>query len=129
MLVPQAIRWDSCFASSAHSVTNLLKKFKQLNLDLFRGSLVLGYILWLVSSFARIGVFMLLSNKWIFSMFADPTKYFGCELGANTQFDKKNDRYIVNGSHDPDKLQEILDNFIEKFVLCPECENPETTLV
>lgn len=57
-----------------------------------------------------------------------PTKYFGCELGANTQFDKKNDRYIVNGSHDADKLQEILDNFIEKFVLCPECENPETTL-
>eukprot|EP00794_Sanderia_malayensis_P020012 gene20012-21973_t len=57
-----------------------------------------------------------------------PTKFFGCELGANTQFDKKNDRYIVNGSHDADKLQEILDSFIERFVLCPECENPETDL-
>eukprot|EP00112_Aurelia_sp_Birch-Aquarium-sp1_P012903 Seg272.2 transcript_id=Seg272.2/GoldUCD/mRNA.D3Y31 product="Eukaryotic translation initiation factor 5" protein_id=Seg272.2/GoldUCD/D3Y31 len=57
-----------------------------------------------------------------------PTKFFGCELGANTQFDKKNDRYIVNGSHDADKLQEILDTFIERFVLCPECENPETEL-
>ncbi|RDD40730.1 Eukaryotic translation initiation factor 5 [Trichoplax sp. H2] len=57
-----------------------------------------------------------------------PTKYFGCELGAQTQLDSKNDRYIVNGSHDGSKLQEILDGFIKKFVLCPECENPETDL-
>ena len=33
------------------------------------------------------------------------TKYFGCELGAQTQFDFKNERYIVNGSHDAAKLQ------------------------
>lgn len=59
---------------------------------------------------------------------AYPTKYFGCELGAQTQIDLKNERYIVNGSHDADKLQEILDGFIEKFVLCPDCENPETVL-
>ncbi|XP_002162828.1 eukaryotic translation initiation factor 5 [Hydra vulgaris] len=58
---------------------------------------------------------------------AYPTKFFGCELGAQTQIDKKNDRYIVNGSHSGDKLQEILDTFIEKFVLCEECDNPETT--
>ena len=62
-------------------------------------------------------------------MASDPTKYFGCELGAQTQIDLKNERYIVNGSHDADKLQEILDGFIEKFVLCPDCENPETVLV
>ena len=60
---------------------------------------------------------------------SDPTKYFGCELGAQTQIDLKNERYIVNGSHDAEKLQEILDGFIEKFVLCPDCENPETVLV
>ncbi|KAI6213445.1 Eukaryotic translation initiation factor 5 [Aphelenchoides besseyi] len=58
-----------------------------------------------------------------------PTKYFGCELGAQTNFDLKNDRYIVNGEHDANKLQDILDGFIRKFVLCPACENPETTLV
>ncbi|XP_028678101.1 eukaryotic translation initiation factor 5 [Erpetoichthys calabaricus] len=57
-----------------------------------------------------------------------PTKYFGCELGAQTQFDAKNDRYIVNGSHEANKLQDMLDGFIRKFVLCPECENPETDL-
>ncbi|XP_075233057.1 eukaryotic translation initiation factor 5 [Lycorma delicatula] len=58
-----------------------------------------------------------------------PTKYFGCELGAQTQFDFKNDRFIVNGSHDASKLQDLLDGFIRKFVLCPSCENPETDLL
>lgn len=57
-----------------------------------------------------------------------PTKYFGCELGAQTNFDFKNDRYIVNGSHDAVKLQDLLDGFIRKFVLCPQCDNPETVL-
>nr|QIB02612.1 eukaryotic translation initiation factor 5 [Eucryptorrhynchus scrobiculatus] len=58
-----------------------------------------------------------------------PTKYFGCELGAQTLFDFKNERFIVNGSHDAVKLQDLLDGFIRKFVLCPECENPETELL
>ncbi|KAJ7357819.1 Eukaryotic translation initiation factor 5A-1 [Desmophyllum pertusum] len=31
-----------------------------------------------------------------------------------TRIDLKNERYIVNGSHDAEKLQEILDGFIEK---------------
>jgi len=57
-----------------------------------------------------------------------PTKYFGCELGAQTNFDLKNERYIINGEHDANKLQDILDGFIKKFVLCPACDNPETTL-
>lgn len=56
------------------------------------------------------------------------TKFFGCELGAQTQFDFKNDRYIVNGAHDPAKLQDMLDIFIRKFVLCEKCDNPETDL-
>uniref|UniRef100_A0A7E4VVD1 Eukaryotic translation initiation factor 5 n=1 Tax=Panagrellus redivivus TaxID=6233 RepID=A0A7E4VVD1_PANRE len=55
-----------------------------------------------------------------------PTKFFGCELGAQTHFDLKNERYIVNGEHDANKLQDLLDNFIKKFVLCTNCENPET---
>jgi len=57
-----------------------------------------------------------------------PCKYFGCELGAQTQFDFKNERYIVNGSHDAAKLQDLLDGFIRRFVLCPGCDNPETVL-
>ncbi|KAL2099362.1 hypothetical protein ACEWY4_005842 [Coilia grayii] len=57
-----------------------------------------------------------------------PTKFFGCELGAQTQLDAKNERYIVNGAHDASRLQDMLDGFIRKFVLCPECDNPETDL-
>ncbi|KAG8770224.1 hypothetical protein FRC12_004430 [Ceratobasidium sp. 428] len=58
-----------------------------------------------------------------------PTKFFGCELGAQTSFDEKGDRYIVNGAHDATRLRELLDAFIDKFVLCAECKNPETDLV
>lgn len=58
-----------------------------------------------------------------------PTKFFGCELGAQTSFDEKNDRYIVNGAHDATRLRELLDGFIDKFVLCKDCKNPETDLV
>uniref|UniRef100_A0A674B5H5 Eukaryotic translation initiation factor 5 n=1 Tax=Salmo trutta TaxID=8032 RepID=A0A674B5H5_SALTR len=48
-----------------------------------------------------------------------PTKFFGCELGAQTQFDAKNDRFIVNGSHEASKLQDMLDGFIRKLcILC-----------
>jgi translation initiation factor 5 len=57
------------------------------------------------------------------------TKFFGCELGAQTSFDEKNDRYIVNGAHDANRLRELLDGFIDKFVLCKSCKNPETDLV
>ncbi|KAF8896436.1 domain found in IF2B/IF5-domain-containing protein [Infundibulicybe gibba] len=57
------------------------------------------------------------------------TKFFGCELGAQTSFDEKNDRYIVNGAHNAERLRELLDAFIDKFVLCKSCKNPETELV
>ena len=62
-------------------------------------------------------------------LLADPCKFFGCELGAQTQMDVKVGRYIVNGSHEGSKLQDLLDGFILTFVLCPECDNPETDLV
>jgi len=54
-----------------------------------------------------------------------PTKYFGCELGANVTM---NNEFIVNGSHDAEKLLNLLYSFIQKFVLCSKCKNPETTL-
>jgi len=58
-----------------------------------------------------------------------PTKFFGCELGAQTMFDDKADRYIVNGAHDAARLRDLLVTFIDKFVLCPACKNPETDLI
>ncbi|EIE86456.1 hypothetical protein G6F46_009491 [Rhizopus delemar] len=58
-----------------------------------------------------------------------PTKYFGVELGAQVKCDDKNERYIVNGDHDANKLQSTLDGFINKFVLCQSCKNPETDII
>jgi translation initiation factor 5 len=35
----------------------------------------------------------------------------------------------VNGAHQVEHLRKLLDAFIEKFVLCPSCKNPETELI
>ncbi|EUC41222.1 hypothetical protein COCMIDRAFT_9048 [Bipolaris oryzae ATCC 44560] len=53
-------------------------------------------------------------------------KYFGFELGAQTNTSPNDDRWIINGAHDASKLQDYLDGFISKFVLCKKCKNPET---
>ncbi|ODV62973.1 translation initiation factor eIF5 ASCRUDRAFT_43254 [Ascoidea rubescens DSM 1968] len=55
-------------------------------------------------------------------------KFFGFELGAQTSITESTDRYLVNGSHDSAKLQDLLDGFINKFVLCKSCKNPETEI-
>ncbi|KAF2836748.1 hypothetical protein M501DRAFT_996414 [Patellaria atrata CBS 101060] len=57
---------------------------------------------------------------------ADVIKYFGFELGAQTTLNPSDDRWIINGAHDASKLQEHLDGYISKFVLCKKCKNPET---
>jgi len=54
------------------------------------------------------------------------TKFFGCELGAQTKYSEKDDRYIVNGSHADVALQQMVHKYIEGFVLCPQCGLPET---
>jgi len=56
-------------------------------------------------------------------------KYFGFELGAQTNIDPPDDRWIINGAHEASKLQDHLDGFISKFVLCKKCKNPETDVV
>lgn len=56
-------------------------------------------------------------------------KYFGFELGAQTNTNPKDERWIINGAHQSDKLQDSLDGFINKFVLCKDCKNPETEFV
>lgn len=56
-------------------------------------------------------------------------KYFGFEVGAQTSISIDKDRYLVNGVHEPSKLQDVLDGFINKFVLCGSCKNPETEII
>ena len=58
----------------------------------------------------------------------DVVKFFGFELGAQVTATPSDDRYIINGAHEASKLQDYLDTFIVKFVLCEECKNPETDL-
>jgi len=53
-------------------------------------------------------------------------KFFGFELGALVS--SQNDKYIVNGRHDAEDLAKVLDLFIDKFVLCGGCRNPETNI-
>eukprot|EP00924_Labyrinthula_sp_SR-Ha-C_P009981 snap_masked-scaffold_21-processed-gene-5.60-mRNA-1 protein AED:0.14 eAED:0.42 QI:0/-1/0/1/-1/1/1/0/393 len=57
---------------------------------------------------------------------AQVTKFFGCELGAMSKYTESEDKALVNGSFDTKVLQESLTIYIEKFVLCPSCNNPET---
>jgi len=57
------------------------------------------------------------------------TKFFGFELGALTKVDTVNHKYIVNGKRDAEDLATVLDSFIQRYVLCSKCRNPDTTLV
>lgn len=59
---------------------------------------------------------------------ADILKFYGCELGAQTNFDKKTGTSIVNGAHDTKNLVELLEKFIKKYVQCYHCFNPETVV-
>ena len=55
-------------------------------------------------------------------------KYYGCELGAQTNFDDKTGTSIVNGAHQTTTISELLEGFIKKFVQCYSCGNPETVV-
>ncbi|KAJ3210093.1 Eukaryotic translation initiation factor 5A-1 [Clydaea vesicula] len=57
------------------------------------------------------------------------TKFFGIELGVQSNCDDKVDKYLINGAHEQEKLAEVLDLFIKKYVLCSGCLNPETDFI
>lgn len=59
-------------------------------------------------------------------------KFFGYELGAQSSYTNKmgeGERAIINGHHDTKVFQDLLDKFIDKYVLCKNCDLPETDLV
>ena len=53
-------------------------------------------------------------------------KYFGRKIGAQATFDAKNNKFFLRGVHSNTKLQGLRNSFIEKYVLCLQCTNPET---
>lgn len=58
-----------------------------------------------------------------------PTKFFGCELGTMVKFEENEEKAIVNGAHKENDLVNILDKFIDMYVLCPHCLLPETDII
>lgn len=57
------------------------------------------------------------------------TKFFAFELGTIATIDTAHDKYIVNGHHSQHKLAQVLDDYIEKFVICKQDKNPETYMI
>jgi len=57
-----------------------------------------------------------------------PVRYIGYTLGALVDINESTNRYIVNGKHSEEDLSVLLDGFIDKYVLCKSCGNPETVL-
>ncbi|CAF4301599.1 unnamed protein product [Adineta steineri] len=55
-------------------------------------------------------------------------KYLSLELNSSMKFDKQLNEYVIIGNYNPEILQDLLDGFINQFVLCRICENPETDL-
>jgi len=53
-------------------------------------------------------------------------KFIGLELGA--QVEAKNNKYIIGGDRKVEEIYKVFDSFIEKYILCVVCKNPETNL-
>ena len=51
-------------------------------------------------------------------------KFFGIRLGTQVSIQKMS----VNGAFKGPELQEALQEYIEQYVLCPSCGNPETDI-
>jgi len=57
------------------------------------------------------------------------TKFMGAELGALSSYSVEEEKSIVNGAHETSTGQSMVDKFIDKFVLCPNCRLPETDMI
>lgn len=58
-----------------------------------------------------------------------PTKFCGCELGSQSKFELSEGKAIVNGAHTDADIQLIIDKFVDKYVLCPNCRLPEVDIL
>jgi len=60
------------------------------------------------------------------------TKFIGYELGAQSSYTNKEnegERVVINGHHDTPVFQNLVDKFIERYVLCTGCNLPEIDMV
>jgi translation initiation factor 5 len=57
------------------------------------------------------------------------TKFMGAELGALSSYSFEEEKSIVNGAHETGTGQTMIDKFIDKFILCPNCKLPEIDML
>jgi translation initiation factor 5 len=55
-------------------------------------------------------------------------KFFGFTLSAPIRCNAESKDYALKGTFDLDTLNDLIHEFIEKFVLCRACGNPETLI-
>lgn len=57
-------------------------------------------------------------------------KFLACSFGCSVKIiDSENSKYYLTGSFNSDKIQNGIFNFINLFVLCLNCSNPETKFI
>lgn len=54
-------------------------------------------------------------------------KYISYELATQSKVD--NSKYTINGKHEVSRVQELVYDFIDTYVMCSFCDNPETFYV
>jgi translation initiation factor 5 len=55
-------------------------------------------------------------------------KYISYSLGCSSTYTSATSKWSISGYHDKIKLQEIIIKFIQQYIICDECGNPETEL-
>jgi len=54
-------------------------------------------------------------------------KFFQDDLGTSAQIDERG-RARLKGAFNQRRIQQVLDEYVETYVLCPECGLPDTNL-
>ena len=49
-------------------------------------------------------------------------------LSCKSGYDKKNNKYYLQGNYDIQKIKEIIYNFIQNYLLCSICDKPEVNI-
>jgi len=60
------------------------------------------------------------------------TKFLGYDLGAQSSYTNKEnegERVVINGHHETHVFQDLVDKFIQKYVLCVGCNLPEIDMI
>lgn len=56
-------------------------------------------------------------------------KFLGIARGSQATFDAKDNKYYIMGNHPSAEVQDTVYDFIERYVLCKYCRNPETQVL